>query len=152
MKKVIQKALKRWTDLEVRDYVDLFKLIGPYTIRELHVKESDWLAGKTLNKCRLNAEGVLILGIYRRDGSYLGAPTVDTKIFSGDTLILYGRDETLVNLDRRETGHEGETAHEEAIGQQQQEEGDEARQDDEYGKKGKSRPQYRDFGINEGAK
>lgn len=135
MKKVIQKALKKWTNLEVRDYVDLFKLTGPYTIRELHVKEEDWLAGKTLNECRLNAEGVLILGIYRRDGSYLGAPTGDTKIFSGDTLILYGRDETLVNLDKREAGQEGEAAHEEAIGQQKQEEADEAHQDDEYRKK-----------------
>lgn len=113
MKNLIQKALKRWTDLEVR---------------ELYIKEQDWLAGKTLNECRLNAEGVLILGIYRRDGSYLGAPT-------GDTLIRYGRDKTLASLDEREAGHAGEAEHEEAIGQQKQEEADEARQDDEYRKK-----------------
>lgn len=61
-----------------------------------------------------------MLGIYREDGSYVGAPIAETEIYSGDTLILYGRKNTLKSLDKREAGSAGETVHEEAVNEQKQ--------------------------------
>lgn len=135
MRRIIKKALNRWTSLEVRDYTELLKLSGGYTIRELKVEEQDWLADKKLAECRLHDEGVIPLGIYRSDGSYVGVPTADTKIYAGDMLILYGKANTLQNLDERKSGTVGEAEHDEAVNEQKKEEADQARRNEEYQKK-----------------
>jgi len=140
MRSIIKRALGRWTGLEVRDYTELLNLSGEYTVRELKVKEQDWLADKKLEECRLHDEGVLILGINRPDGSYVGAPTADTKIYAGDLLILYGRSKTLQNLDERRAGAAGEVEHGEAVDEQKKEEADQARKNEEYNKKKENIP------------
>ncbi len=116
--RLIRWALRRWTDLDVRDYVDLLHLSGPYAVSQLHVRRGDWIEGRRLRQCRLRQEGLLVLGIQRGEGDYVGAPHGDTRIEAGDTLILYGRDETLEGIDRRRAGATGESAHAEAVGQQ----------------------------------
>jgi len=126
MKKVMRWALDHWTDLDARDYVGLLNLSGPYTVRELAVEEDDWLADQNLGGCKLTDEGVLVLGIYRSDESYVGAPKHDTPIEAGDTLILYGRAEPLEELDSRKPGASGDEAHAQAVDEQREEE---ARQD-----------------------
>jgi hypothetical protein len=120
--RAIEWALDRWTDLDTRDYVSLLKLSGEYRVTELQIKKDAWLAGKRLSECQLADEGVTILGIYRQDGTYLGVPTKDTEIYSGDTLILYGRSGVLRNLDIRRNDETGEQAHREAVGEQQRKE------------------------------
>lgn len=115
MIRMMKKALKRWTDLEVYDFLELLKLSGGYTVRELKVGDKDWVVDKKLNQCRLNDEGVTVLGIYREDGSYVGAPIAETQIYAGDTLILYGRKKAIMSLDKREAGFAGKNAHEKAV-------------------------------------
>ncbi len=108
-------ALKRWTDLDVRDYAGLLHLHGAYSVLEIRIRKGDWLAGKTLRNCFLRAEGANVLGIVRADGSYIGVPTGDTEVYAGDTLIVYGRTQSLKELDRRRGGMAGDAAHERAI-------------------------------------
>lgn len=55
----------------------------------------DWLANKTLNQLRLNEEGVLVLGINKANGKFIGAPRGETKILKDDTVTLYGRADLL---------------------------------------------------------
>jgi hypothetical protein len=135
MRKVIHRALDRWTDLVVRDYNYLLNLSGHYSVSELNIEEQDWLADKKISDCQLRDEGILVLGIYRGDGSYVGAPTADTKIFADDTLILYGHSDVLKNLDQRQAGVAGETEHRNAISEQKKREEEQARKDEEYRKK-----------------
>lgn len=116
LKRAMRWAVRRWTDLDVRDYIGLLKLSGDYVIREMQIDENDWLAGKTLRNCRLNKEGVTVLGLYRSNGNYVGVPKADTEIRAGDTLILYGRAQGLKNLDRRQKGGQGDRDHDEAVG------------------------------------
>lgn len=118
--KVIEWALARWTDLNTKDYESLLKLSGEYTVKELAVKENDWLAEKNLRDCRLVKEGIIVLGIYRDSGDYIGAPKADTKIYPDDQLILYGRARNLKELDQRRKGASGEKAHEEGVSEQDQ--------------------------------
>lgn len=132
MRRVIERALQRWTDLLVFDYAELLKLSGDYTVREINVESDDWLSEKELRECKLHEEGVLILGIYRSDGSYVGAPVLSTRIHDGDTLILYGRSKVLQNLDERRAGAEGEAEHEQARRDQQREEAEQAKRDRDY--------------------
>lgn len=121
----ISGALQRWTDLDTRDYASLLKLSGEYTVTELSVKRTDWLEGKQLSDCRLDDEGVRVLGLYRADGRYVGAPKGATTLAEDDTLILYGRGKRIRELDRRRDDAGGDTAHEEAVEEQKQRETEE---------------------------
>ncbi len=116
----IEWALRRWTELDVRDYAGLLRLSGDYTVTEQYVREGDWVEGKRLRDCSLLEEGIVVLGIIRADGSYLGSPKGDTEVFGGDTLVLYGRMEKLRALDRRRAGAPGDLAHDESVAEEKQ--------------------------------
>lgn len=115
LSKVIGGALARFTDLDVRDYAALLHVSGEYEVKEMLADAESWLAGRTLGDLRLKDEGVLVLGVVRSDGSYLGVPNRDTRIEAGDTVILYGRDEVFAELTARPRGPEGEAAHARAV-------------------------------------
>jgi len=118
LSRVISWTLKRWTNIEVRDFANLLRLTGEYSVKELLVEEKDWLANQTLNELRLRDEGVSVLGLTRENGHYTGAPRGHTEIRPGDTLILYGRTSCVTRLDRRRKGHEGDIEHDEATREQ----------------------------------
>jgi hypothetical protein len=128
-------ALKRFTDLDTRDYVGLLHLSGEYTIMEVTLREEDWLEGKRLGECRLTEEGVIVLGVYRADGSYIGVPRSDTRFYPGDNLVLYGRAGALKELDRRRRGAEGEESHRKAVRDQEAARDAQKQQEDEYERK-----------------
>ena len=60
-------------------------------------------------------EGVIVLGIEQEAGIYLGAPRAGTTIMANDVLLLYGRGESLQQLDGRPRGPIGDEAHEAAV-------------------------------------
>jgi hypothetical protein len=107
LSRVIRRGLRRYTDLEVRDYEALLEIHGGYTVSELLVRPNDWLADKTLAELRPNDEGVLVLGV-QRDGTYLGAPTGALRIQPGDNVLVYGPSDRVIELDERPAGPEGE--------------------------------------------
>lgn len=110
-------ALRRFTRLEVRDYVSLLELSNGFSVTELLVEPLDWVAGKTLVELALAREGVLVLGIHRQDGNYIGAPSGGTRILVGDSLVIYGPVERLDELDDRRSGEAGNRAHQDATAQ-----------------------------------
>ncbi len=89
----IAGLLTRFTDLEARDYAALLHLSDDYAVKKLAVRAGSWLAGRSLREVR--ARGVVVLGIERREESYVGAPTLEAQAEAGDTLIAYGRREDL---------------------------------------------------------
>lgn len=111
--RLIEKALRKWTDLDARDYAQLLSLSGTYGVSEMAIAKDDWLAHKTIAESALDQEGIAILGIHR-DGAYLGIPNRDTKIEPGDRVILYGCATQLAELDQRCQGVEGDRKHDEA--------------------------------------
>lgn len=118
MSRLIGWALRRFTSLELRDYAGLLHLEGDYVVAELTVEPGDWLCDKQLMQLRLNNEGVLVLGIERPDGTYLGAPRGDATLRANDALLLYGRHEVIANLDERRGGAEGNWEHYKSIERQ----------------------------------
>ncbi|RCS52771.1 potassium transporter TrkA [Bremerella cremea] len=115
LNQVVEMALRRWTDLEVCDYSNLLHLAHGYTVIEMEVQEEDWLAGQELVALRLSEEGVLVLGVERPGGIYLGAPRGFTKLHAGDTVIMYGPSDILMNLDERRAGSSGNWDHHKAV-------------------------------------
>ncbi|HYH50330.1 MAG TPA: TrkA C-terminal domain-containing protein [Acidimicrobiia bacterium] len=98
---LITKILRRYTDLEVRDYARLLHLAGEYSVKEIAVAPGDWMAGRSLGDLRMKDEGVLVLGVVDQSGEYHGAPGKDTVLHAGDSVVLYGRDTVLAEIDQR---------------------------------------------------
>lgn len=108
-------AVRRWTDLDVHDYASLLHVGGEYVVTELPVEPDSWLAERRLADMRLRQEGVVVLGIERVDGSYLGVPLPDSVVEAGDVLVVYSRSGVLAELDHRLSGRSGDAAHEAAV-------------------------------------
>ena len=128
--RIIRYFLGKWTDLDVRDFAGILHLGGDYSVAELRVQEEDWIAGRMLRDLDLPREGVLVLGIQKPKGGYLGAPRGETKIHARDVLLLYGRSSVLNNLDRREAGIEGQIEHYKAAREHKEREAEEKAQEE----------------------
>lgn len=126
---LIDKALEKYTDLDVRDYYSLLHLENDYRVSEVKVGTNDWLVDKNLKELQLNEEGVLVLGIKRGSGKYIGAPTGKTKIQAADIVILYGRTSTIQNIEKRKEGGTGDTEHQKSVDEQKKIEQDEENED-----------------------
>ncbi|MDP9023081.1 MAG: potassium transporter TrkA, partial [Actinomycetota bacterium] len=74
MTRVIARMLRQYTDLDTRDYARLLKLSGPYAVTEMTVGDDDWIITDQLMDRRLTDEGIIVLGVTRSDGSYIGVP------------------------------------------------------------------------------
>lgn len=117
---LLTHILKRWSKLDVRDYARVLHLAGDYGVMELEVEPQDWVAEQTLAALQLSDEGILVLGVQRANGTYLGAPKGSTRVHAGDTLILYGRSPVLADLDDRQATTAGDQAHHQSKAEQQQ--------------------------------
>lgn len=113
--KIVTKALKKYTHLDVKDYSSLLHLTDDYRVTELFVETEDWLSNKSLIELRLMDEGVLVLGIKRKNGEFIGSPNATTSIYPEDVLILYGHLSNLEELDKRKKGNIGDRNHKKAV-------------------------------------
>ncbi len=111
-------ALRRFGGIHVHDYTRLLRIAHNYVVSELQIGEGDWLAGRTLEQSRLANEGVLVLGIEKLNGDYLGTPRGQTRLEVDDCLILYGQQESLLDLRARRAGVDGNVKHMLAITRQ----------------------------------
>jgi len=118
----IKTFLKKFTQLRIRDYVELLDLKGDYEITVLEVQADDWMENQKVGELKLWQEGINLIGIQRDDGTYLGIPKHKTKITRHDQIILYGRKESLQNLKKRKKNITGEKDHKEAVKEQDKEE------------------------------
>lgn len=134
MVKIINRALEKFTSVKVKDYVELLKLQDGYEITVLTVREEDWLSERKIRDCNLRQEGINIIGIQREDGTYLGTPDGDTKIVTGDQLMLYGRVNAIRKLEQRKKDLSGDEEHKKAVEEQKQEKKKQEREDKESGK------------------
>lgn len=105
---VISRALRRYTELETRDFSTLLHLHGDYQIAEIKARAEDQMTGMSLAEAGLKSKGVLVLGIVDPPGKYIGAPGAEHVIGAGQTLVIYGLPESVRQLDCRctEEGHQ----------------------------------------------
>lgn len=111
MSHLIGRILSAHTDLEIRDHDRLLRLAGDYSVQEMSIEDSSWLADRRLGELRLRDEGVIVLGVIRPDGSYRPVPASETAVHPGDTLIVYGHDDAVEGLGSRPAGPAGDAAH-----------------------------------------
>jgi hypothetical protein len=119
LSRMIKWALRKWTTLDVHDYTNLLKLSGEYMVTEIQVRGGEWLVGKKLRECRLPEEGMIVLGIHRDGGNYVGVPRGETEIYRNDKLVIYGRSKTLQELEQRRADRSGDQAHDISVREQE---------------------------------
>lgn len=110
--RIITFFLRGFTKIHAKDYDSLLNLSGEYEIVSIKIAADHWCANKKLMEMHLSDEGILILGITRKDGYYSGTPHGTHSVFDGDTLLLYGREQSLRTLDGRPAGDAGDAIHE----------------------------------------
>lgn len=115
LSRVIDWALRRYSDLDIRDYAHLFHFADDYKLVEILIKPENWVAQRKVNELNLRSEGIVLLGIQRVTGEYIGAPLGETVIVPNDTLIIYGKKERIASLNARKAGTVGDREHEDAI-------------------------------------
>ncbi len=108
-------ALRRYTSLNVRDYDKLLHISDDYAVAELDADEGHWVTGRPLGELRLRDEGVMVLGVYRRSGDYIGVPRMDTVVHDGDRLVVYGGEGAIPRIAQRPAGMDGDRDHDDAV-------------------------------------
>jgi hypothetical protein len=115
LSKLVELSMKRWKKIYVQDYESLLNLSGEYEVSDCLITEKSWLAGKTLEELHLADEGVLVLGITRDDGYFVGTPKGSTRVYAQDRVILYGHENLLRKIGMRKQGAEGDREHEQEV-------------------------------------
>lgn len=111
LNQIIATALTKLSHLDIRDYVSLLELSKGFSVTELPVEPDDWVSDKSLTNMGLAREGVLVLGIKRQNGDYVGAPSGNTHILPNDTIVVYGPLKRLQELATRKADDAGSAAH-----------------------------------------
>jgi K+/H+ antiporter YhaU regulatory subunit KhtT len=119
LSKLINRLLKKTSALDIADYSGLLHLSGEYKISEIPIDEGHWLTDTKIRESELRDEGVIVLAVNRKDGSFIGAPQADTVIRENDSIIVYGRAPVLQDLEKRDKGQVGNIAHKASVEQQQ---------------------------------
>jgi len=127
--RTMRRMLERAGVAQPTDYARLLRIRRGYTIAEIDVEDGDWLQGRALDEARPGDEGVMILGVERSDGTYLGVPSPKTRVEAGDRLTVYGEEDALRALAERRETPEGEEQHDEAMQEARDRRAREARED-----------------------
>lgn len=112
LEKLINRWLDRYTDIRTKDFTSILTVMEDYEIGEIIVSDNQWLQGSTLADLDLVEEGILVLGIQREDGSYLGVPRGRYEIKESDKLIVYGKADRIVAIAQRKDALQGRAEHE----------------------------------------
>jgi hypothetical protein len=118
---LIDKALVRYTSLDLVDYDSRLELTGDFRVTEIHLSVNDWLAGKSLRSSRLGQESLNLLGIRRAGGFYEGTPKPESLLHAGDSILVYGQLGSIEGVNHRRGGNLGDIDHEYAIAAQERE-------------------------------
>lgn len=98
----IQLALRNAGVVRAMDYDMLLRIAEGYSVAEIELLKGNPLIGKTLGETRLRQHGVVVLGISRDQGGYVGVPNGETLMSVGDVLNVYGRDAAVRSLAKGE--------------------------------------------------
>jgi hypothetical protein len=93
--RVMKYTLKRSGVVHAQDYETLLNLENGYCISDIKIEANHSLANKALHESRPNDHGIVILGVRRRGGEFIGAPGKEDLLYDGDTVMVYGSEESV---------------------------------------------------------
>lgn len=116
---MISSMLKRYTDLDVRDFEAVLHLKDNYKISEAQVDIDGWMCHRTLQELNLREEGITILGVYRKGEEYYGSPSGPFKLLPGDVVTIYGKADGIKSLYNRKKDFYAHLEHERFVAREE---------------------------------
>lgn len=99
------------------DYEMILGLSQGNSIVSFQVPKNHWMVNETIGELKLEKEGVVVLGVFRRNHAhehYIASPSNDFQIKYRDRLVVYAREDVAANLAKREKGKVGSLERKEA--------------------------------------
>lgn len=99
----IERSLARAGVVRPTDYELLLRFAHGYCVSNFEIDAGHSLIGDTIAQAGLGRRGVVVLGIERHDGTYVGAPDGHTTLQERDMLTIYGLEKDVRALRRGDT-------------------------------------------------
>ncbi len=96
----IRTSLSHAGVIHATDYELLLRVQSGFCVSEVKVLPGCRLADKTLQESRPADDGIVVLGIQKGGGDYIGAPGPLDQIETGDVIMVYGKDEAISDVAR----------------------------------------------------
>ena len=91
----IRFALNKSSAVRSMDYEPLLKVESGYCIAEFEVLADNTLAGRTIAESHPTDIGIVILGISKAEGKFIGAPGPKDRIEVGNAVTVYGHEDAI---------------------------------------------------------
>jgi len=95
MDTIMRYSLERAGVVRALDYDLLLNVQGGYCVSDFTVNLDHPFVGKALYQSRPNDQGIVILGVTKTDGRFLGTPNKDVILECGDMVMVYGSEEAV---------------------------------------------------------
>ena len=102
LESIIKASLEKFHQVRAIDYETILRSSDGYAVMQVEIEKGHPMIGRTLAGVELGRQGVLVLGIKRADGNYIGAPHSTSEILEGDTLTVYGQEDDIIKALQRE--------------------------------------------------
>lgn len=99
---VMRYSLERAGVVRAMDYETLLNVQNGFCVSDFKITADHPFAGKALHESRPNDQGIVILGITKDDGSFVGTPNKNQVLQQGDTVMVYGSEEAVDKMARSE--------------------------------------------------
>lgn len=87
----IRRALAQSGAARAMDFAQLLRVHAGFVVAEITLEPGSAIAGRTLGELELRSKhGIVVLGVERTGGEFLGAPDGRTALREGDTITVYG--------------------------------------------------------------
>ena len=99
IRKPLDMVMRYWLEragvVRALDYELLLNVQHGYCVSDFHIEINHPFAGKSLMHSRPNDQGIVILGVSKPDGSFIGTPNKDEILEPGDTIMVYGSEDAV---------------------------------------------------------
>lgn len=95
---IMKRLLKKMGVIEALDYEVLLNIKEGFSVSEIEVEGDHPFAHKALYESRPSDMGVVVLGIHRKSGEFIGAPDKNQRIEEGDVIMIYGSDDVVMRV------------------------------------------------------
>ena len=99
IRKPLDVVMRYWLEragvVRALDYELLLNVQQGYCVSDFCIEANHPFSGKALFESRPSDQGIVILGVSKSDGTFIGTPNKDEVLEPGDTVMVYGSEEAV---------------------------------------------------------
>ncbi len=99
VRKPLDILMRYWLEragvVRALDYELLLNVQHGYSVSDFKIEVGHPFAGKALFESRPNDQGIVVLGVSKQGGTFVGTPSKDEVLEAGDTVMIYGYEDAV---------------------------------------------------------